>query len=66
MPEQQKKEYDANTGDWGSLPEEPCRKCHQRGGVMFQIDDGPEGRTSSQAVRCTLCGATWHADGPYA
>ena len=54
--------YDAQTGEWGSLPQEPCRYCRRQGGVQFLIDNGPEGRTSAQIVRCALCGRDWLAD----
>jgi hypothetical protein len=56
------KEYKAEDGEWGQLPDEPCRYCRRIGGVMFMIDDGPEGRAGLSSVRCDLCGRTWVAD----
>lgn len=54
--------YKGNVGDWGSLPDEPCRFCRKAGGVHFMLDDGPEGRVGLQPMRCDLCGRTWEAD----
>lgn len=52
----------AHEGEWGALPSEPCRYCHQIGGVFFMIDDGPEGRKGLQVTRCDKCGRSWEAD----
>lgn len=52
----------AQSGDWGHLPNEPCRFCHKQGKVYFQIDDGPEGRRGLQASRCDNCGRSWTVD----
>jgi hypothetical protein len=56
------KEYDANIGDWGHLPNEPCRFCRQVGGVYFLIDDGPEGKAGLEIVRCDKCKRSWTVD----
>jgi hypothetical protein len=56
------KEYDAITGDWGTLPQEPCRFCHEIGGIFFMIDNGPEGHTGLQTVRCDKCKRWWIVD----
>lgn len=50
-----------NEGDWGSLPQEPCRYCRQVGGVYFRVDDSPRGKTEAQIVRCDKCGRDWEA-----
>lgn len=55
------KEYDHVTGDWGKLPEEPCRYCHRQGGIMFMVQDGPE-KHLPQIVRCELCKRSWEAN----
>jgi hypothetical protein len=55
-------EYRNESGDWGHLPEEPCRYCRRVGGVMFRNDDSPRGKTEPQAIRCELCGRVWEAD----
>lgn len=52
----------ASEGDWGHLPAEPCRFCRRPGGVHFLRDDGPEGRSAGQIVRCDRCGRDWVAD----
>lgn len=49
--------------DYGYLSNEPCRYCHQQGGVRFVIDDSPFGKCTSQVVNCTLCGSVWNVDG---
>lgn len=49
--------------NWGALPEEPCRHCHEKGGVQFLIDDSPHGKNTSQIVRCTKCRNAWDVDG---
>jgi len=54
--------YHAESGEWGSLPAEPCRFCRKAGGVHFLIDDGPEGRSGLSPVRCDLCGRSWVPD----
>ena len=54
------KDYNCETGDWGSLPNEPCRHCHKVGGVMFLIQDGWD-KNLPQMVRCTLCHNVWEA-----
>lgn len=56
------KDYDNATGDWGHLSNEPCRFCHEIGGVYFRIDDSPCGKNEPQCVRCDKCGRTWEAD----
>ena len=53
-------------GEWGSLPAEPCRFCHQIGGVKFRIDDSPRGKNEPQVVRCDKCGRDWEAESPLA
>lgn len=52
----------AHEGEWGALPAEPCRFCRRTGGVMFLVDDGPEGRAGLSPVRCDLCGRSWVSD----
>ena len=53
--------YDNATGDWGHLPDEPCRYCFQVGKVYFRNDDSPLGKSQPQVVRCDACGRTWEA-----
>jgi hypothetical protein len=50
-----------NEGDWGHLPNEPCRFCHQIGGVYFRVDDSPRGKNEPQVVRCENCGRDWES-----
>jgi hypothetical protein len=52
--------------DRGALLNEPCRYCHEVGGVYFVLDDSPWGKSQPQVVGCSRCGATWTADGPLA
>jgi len=61
LPGNSPPKYSAETGEWGHLPNEPCRFCRQPGGVHFMIDDGPEGRSGHQPMRCDLCKRTWEA-----
>lgn len=46
-------------GDWGWLPDLPCRFCFYRGAMFFLIDDGPEGKVGLSPVRCDNCGRSW-------
>lgn len=52
----------AHEGEWGHLPQEPCRFCRHQGQVYFLIDDGPEGKKGLQVQRCDHCKRTWEAD----
>jgi DNA-directed RNA polymerase subunit M/transcription elongation factor TFIIS len=52
----------ADAPDRGYLPEEPCRHCHQRGGVYFILDDSPFGRGTAQVTACEKCKNSWTAD----
>lgn len=54
-----RKDYLNEVGDWGSLPAEPCRFCHQVGGVHFRNDDSPRSLSEPQVVRCDKCGRSW-------
>jgi hypothetical protein len=38
--------------NWGALPQEPCQRCHQQGGVQFLIDNSDWGRSHPQVVHC--------------
>ncbi len=58
----QPKEYSAIEGDWGFLPNEPCRFCHQTNCMFFLIDEGPEGKTGLSPVRCDKCKRSWTPD----
>jgi hypothetical protein len=53
-------------GDWGALPQEPCRYCHRPGKVRFLIDDSPWGKTQPHVTTCGWCNRTWTADSPLA
>jgi hypothetical protein len=53
-------------GEWGHLPQEPCRYCRQIGGVYFCIDDGREGIGGLSSVRCDKCKRDWINDSPNA
>lgn len=57
---------DVYAGNWGFLPGEPCRYCHATGAIMFLIDEGPEGMSDQQPVRCEKCKRTWSAGEPMA
>lgn len=46
--------------DWGLLPLEPCRYCHQQGGVQFLASNQPLDQHAQQ-VRCVNCGRAWEA-----
>ncbi len=46
--------------------DEPCRYCHQTGGVYFVIDESPFGVNTSQVVACEKCKNNWTVDGPLA
>jgi NTP pyrophosphatase (non-canonical NTP hydrolase) len=59
--DQERRAVQSGIEEWGGLPLEPCRYCRMRGGVQFLRDDGPEGKTSPQIVRCTRCGRDWEA-----
>jgi hypothetical protein len=54
--------YSAIEGEWGYLANEPCRYCHEVGGIFFLIDDGPEGKTGLSPIRCDRCKRTWTPD----
>lgn len=55
-------DYQHETGEWGWLPNEPCRHCGVVGKVYFMADDGPEGRGEGlQPVRCDACKRSWQA-----
>lgn len=62
VPRPATKMYESHIGDWAALPEEPCRFCRAIGGIMFCIDEGPEGRDGQQIMRCEKCKRTWNAD----
>lgn len=53
-------------GEWGWLDQEPCRYCHEIGGVFFRADDFPQDRNQTQVVRCDKCGRNWECDSPLA
>lgn len=55
-------EYEVESGEWGALPQEPCRYCRRQGGVQFRLDDDPTVQHGPQIVRCELCGRWWEAD----
>lgn len=61
MDETPERRYEMNTGDWGALPNEPCRFCRQVGGVQFLIKDGLS-HDNQQEVRCDKCKRAWVAD----
>lgn len=52
--------YKLESGEWGHLPQEPCRACHRIGGVHFDASDGPESRRGHETVRCNYCGNVWY------
>jgi hypothetical protein len=54
--------YRAHEGEWGLLDGEPCRYCHQIGKVLYLVDDGPEGKSGLQVVRCDACKRSWVVD----
>lgn len=55
-----------NIGEWGSLPQEPCRFCRKPGGVIFQVNEGQKNLCDPQVVMCRLCKKDWIADSPLA
>ena len=57
-PDQTQPQIESN---WGALPQEPCRFCHEAGGVQFLIDDSPFGKNAAQVMQCTRCGRTWES-----
>lgn len=68
MPQYERDQPNGPWSEWpppdrGYLLEEPCRYCHQSGGVYFLIDDSPFGRNTAQVVACERCKNTWTVDG---
>ncbi len=47
----------------GYLLKEPCRYCHQIGGVYFVVDDSPFGKNADQVVACDKCKNSWTVSG---
>lgn len=53
--------YSHIAGDWAHLPNEPCRFRCPPGHVYFLIDNGPEGISGHQIMRCDSCKRDWRA-----
>lgn len=62
----EKEEWENEVGDWGYLPNEPCRYCRSIYCVYFQINEGQKNLNDPQVVRCDACGRDWIADSPLA
>jgi hypothetical protein len=66
LAKEYRKGYNNEVGDWGALPQEPCRYCRCVGKVMFQVNEGQKNLNDAQVVRCGKCGRDWVADSPLA